>query len=64
MRFKIFNSKEKKAFEEKAGKKIDGMLLESRGEIRIYTGNLSRDELERIFKNVNVLRIGLKVSSL
>jgi len=60
MRFKIFNSKEKKAFEEKTGKKIDGMLIESKGEMRIYTGNLTREELERIFQNVNVLRIGLK----
>ena len=60
MRFKILNSKEKREFERKNNIKVDGMLIEARGEMRIYTGNLSRGELERIFRNVNVLRIGLK----
>ena len=61
MRFKILNSKEKRKLEEKTGKKIEEILIESNGKIRIYTGNLSRRELEEFFNNINVLRIGLNI---
>ena len=61
MKFRILNSKEKREFERKNNMKIEGVIIKTNDSMRIYTGNLSREELERIFKNINVLRIGLKL---
>lgn len=62
MKFRILNSKEKKEFEEKNNFKVNGILLEMGDVLRIYTGNLSREELLKMFREVNVIRIGLSFS--
>lgn len=61
MRFKILNSKEKKKFEEAEKMKVEGMIIEMNDNLRVYTGNLAREELLKIAENVNVVRIGLKI---
>ncbi len=62
MKFRILNSKEKREFEESKKIKVEGMIIEMNGKLRIYTGNLTREELLKICKNVNVIRIGLTFS--
>ncbi len=59
MRFKILNSKEKREFEEKNDIKVEGMILKMNDKLRIYTGNIPREELLKICEKVNVIRIGL-----
>lgn len=59
MRFKILNSKEKRKFEEMNDIKVEGMILKMKDKLRIYTGNLTREELLKIGEKVDVIRIGL-----
>ncbi len=59
MKFKILNSKEKREFEKKNNVKVRDMLIKMKDKLRIYTGNITRDELLKICGRIKMVRIGL-----
>lgn len=60
---RILNHREKKEVERRLGYEVDGMLIKINKVMKIYTGNIPREELLKICENFNVVRIGLTFSS-